>query len=143
MKPQAKKNSASSDIKTVATSAEQMDRVGRRLSVASEIIRSLEKQIAEASLVLITNVERPLPRPIGTKTTVGRSATAGWPVDDAALSRLHFEVSQTDCGCLLRDLNSHNGTIVNGAQCRERWLVDGDMICAGRQAFLFLGNLEH
>jgi pSer/pThr/pTyr-binding forkhead associated (FHA) protein len=37
----------------------------------------------------------------------------------------------------LLDLNSHNGTFVNGHQVRERILREGDLIQAGNSQFFF------
>ena len=142
MKSDHMENGIADGEKTVGTSAEPVDRIGRRLRIVNEILLSLDRQVFEASLVLITSVARATPRAVGKKLVVGRGATADWPVDDAALSRQHFEITQTPAGCLLQDLGSHNGTRVNDANCSKRWLVDGDMICAGKQAFLFLAKME-
>ncbi len=142
MKTDSRNQAVTDDEKTVATSAEPIDRIARRLHVASEILQSLDRQIMEASLIRVTHVARATPQAVGAKLVIGRSDSATWPIDDRSLSRHHFEIVQTPHGCLLRDLKSHNGTRVNDAQCSERWLVDGDMICAGRQAFLFLERME-
>ena len=38
----------------------------------------------------------------------------------------------------MRDLDSRNGTLVNGAAVEEQWLQHGDEIAAGDSSFLFL-----
>lgn len=68
---------------------------------------------------------------------LGRSSTADIQIRDAKLSRRHCEVRATPTGYLLRDLQSRNGTFVNGARVTEARLRDGDRIQAGLTAFLF------
>lgn len=77
---------------------------------------------------------------------VGRApepAGLGFP-EDKLLSRNHFSISITDEGCLLRNLNSKNGTAVNcpGETVRQRLLRDGDLILAGNHIFAFLGQSQ-
>ena len=41
-------------------------------------------------------------------------------------------------GCYLEDLQSTNGTFVNGVKVtNRRMLIDGDVITAGRETFVF------
>ena len=60
--------------------------------------------------------------------------------EDKLLSRAHFSLSLTREGCLLRNLNSKNGTAVNhvGKTVDDRLLRDGDLILAGNHIFAFL-----
>jgi hypothetical protein len=60
--------------------------------------------------------------------------------EDKLLSRKHFSICVTEEGWLLRNLNSKNGTAVNGAEetVREQLLRDGDLILAGNHIFAFL-----
>lgn len=60
--------------------------------------------------------------------------------EDKLLSRKHFSIGRTEEGWLLRNLNSKNGTAVNGAEgtVREQLLRDGDLILAGNHIFAFL-----
>jgi pSer/pThr/pTyr-binding forkhead associated (FHA) protein len=73
---------------------------------------------------------------------VGRapgSSSLAFP-EDRLLSRFHFSISLTDEGCLLRNLNSKNGTAVNraGEVVGDYLLRDGDLILAGNHIFAFL-----
>jgi serine/threonine-protein kinase len=65
---------------------------------------------------------------------VGRSKHAGHclPVKDRHLSRIHFLIEANPPRCLLTDMNSRNGTRVNGARVTTAELRDGDIIRAGR-----------
>ena len=60
--------------------------------------------------------------------------------EDKLLSRKHFSICVTEEGWLLRNLNSKNGTGVNGVEekVRQRLLRDGDLILAGNHIFAFL-----
>ncbi len=56
---------------------------------------------------------------------------------DETMSRLHFEVHQTKQGYLLRDIESMNGTLINGVRVKEAYLTTGAIIRAGRTEMKF------
>lgn len=56
--------------------------------------------------------------------------------DDKLMSSLHFALEQTEKGCRLLDLNSSNGTFLNGARVKEATLANGDEIRAGNTVFI-------
>ncbi len=68
---------------------------------------------------------------------VGRDATADIVIDDAALSRRHFEIVPRGDHYLLTDLNSQNGTWVDGKPAAATQLHHHDCILAGRTLFIF------
>lgn len=47
------------------------------------------------------------------------------------LSRRHLQLESTDNGWVAVDLESTNGTTVNGQKIKRHWLADGDLIVAG------------
>jgi DNA-binding NtrC family response regulator len=51
---------------------------------------------------------------------------------DATVSREHCEIVRDDRGYLLRDLESTNGTLIDGAEIREGYLNPGAVIGVGR-----------
>lgn len=70
------------------------------------------------------------------KTVVGRAASADLPCpQDPAISSHHFAIEIQDNQCLIRDLNSRNGTAVNGQQILIAPLRHGDRILAGKTEF--------
>lgn len=73
----------------------------------------------------------------GTARTLGRNRTADFIVDAALLSRVHcrFEVSDDDRLSVV-DLDSTNGTFVNGRRVRHAMLVAGDHLTLGRLELL-------
>lgn len=69
---------------------------------------------------------------------VGREKPSDLVMPDPKLSRRHFAVKLEGGEAVIEDLGSHNGTWVNGEKTRRRGLLDGDIIEAGGQVFLFL-----
>jgi Nif-specific regulatory protein len=81
--------------------------------------------------------ESTIPLPEG-EITIGREASNGIAVADPSVSRKHCTVSWHDGKFRVRDLESRNGTLVNGTAIGEQWLEHGDEIAAGDSSFLFL-----
>ena len=69
---------------------------------------------------------------------VGRSEICNIFFDDDRLSKQHFVIEVNKMGCYIEDLESTNGTFVNGVKMtNRRLLLDGDVITAGREKFIF------
>lgn len=69
---------------------------------------------------------------------VGRSNICNIYFDDDRLSKQHFVVEVNKMGCYIEDLESTNGTYVNGVKiASRRMLLDGDVITAGREKIVF------
>lgn len=69
---------------------------------------------------------------------VGRSDICNIYFDDDRLSKQHFVIEVTKMGCYIEDLESTNGTYVNGVRMtNRRLLLDGDIITAGREKIVF------
>ncbi len=68
---------------------------------------------------------------------VGRSGQAQVSIKDDGLSRQHFVIVRDGDDYLLKDLNSRNGTWVDGRRVFAEKLHDNDRIVAGRTEFLF------
>lgn len=92
-----------------------------------------------AMLQVVTGSEagRQLVLQAGQRLNVGRSAQADFPVtSDQCMSSRHFAIEATDHGCMLHDLQSRNGTLLNGAPVQVANLADGDQIHAGDTTFV-------
>jgi pSer/pThr/pTyr-binding forkhead associated (FHA) protein len=70
------------------------------------------------------------------KLTLGRKG-ADLEIEDKSISRHHCELSRRPDGWWLKDLESTNGTFVNGEKVEERKLSHLDEIRVGRTAILF------
>ena len=69
--------------------------------------------------------------------TIGRLPECDVVVSDPAVSRRHAEIRRRDGTFVVVDLDSTNGTRVNGAGVRDRVLNDGDEIRVGSVALRF------
>jgi pSer/pThr/pTyr-binding forkhead associated (FHA) protein len=70
--------------------------------------------------------------PEGAVKTIGRSTGAEFMVDAALVSRLHCQVSAKAGALHVKDLESTNGTFVNGKRVTSAELRDGDRLSVGR-----------
>lgn len=70
-------------------------------------------------------------------TTFGRDDQAEVMIDDRGLSRIHFEIAFNGEIAAIRDLESTNGTFVDGNRVNELVLRQGSVITAGRTEFSF------
>ncbi|HEY5911208.1 MAG TPA: FHA domain-containing protein [Verrucomicrobiae bacterium] len=69
---------------------------------------------------------------------VGRGELADIRVEDQSLSRQHFVIVREGESCLVEDLNSRNGTWVQGKRVLVARLHHNDRILAGRTWFVFV-----
>ncbi len=82
-----------------------------------------------------------IPLPDG-EATLGRDPTNLVAVVDPSVSRKHCLLRREDNRYQIKDLDSRNGTLVNGAPVKEQWLRHGDEIATGDSVFLFLTEEE-
>jgi pSer/pThr/pTyr-binding forkhead associated (FHA) protein len=68
---------------------------------------------------------------------IGRLPESAVMINDPNASRRHAEIRRVGNDVVVVDLNSTNGTRVNGATVRERKLVDGDQIVIGTTVLRF------
>jgi pSer/pThr/pTyr-binding forkhead associated (FHA) protein len=68
---------------------------------------------------------------------VGRSGQARVSIEDEGLSRRHFLIRRDGGDYVIKDLNSRNGTWVDGQRVFAEKLHHNDHILAGRTRFLF------
>ena len=77
------------------------------------------------------------------EVTLGRALEADVRINDSRASRLHARINvernadQSSVRCIIRDLGSTNGTLINGQPLTEAVLNEGDKISIGDQLFRF------
>ena len=69
---------------------------------------------------------------------IGRETAATLCLPEGAISRRHFQIERNGDEFILTDLDSLNGTFVNGVPIKRRALQHGDRIAIGNSHFLFL-----
>jgi Nif-specific regulatory protein len=72
------------------------------------------------------------------EATLGREASNAIAIPDPSVSRKHSLFRREDNRFQVQDLESRNGTLVNGVAVKEQWLRHGDEIAIGDSVFLFL-----
>ncbi len=73
----------------------------------------------------------------GKAVTLGRSKECTVYLDDSMLSRKHCEVRYQGGKFVLVDLQSKNGTHVNGVQIGTHELKEGDLVSIGNVTLLY------
>jgi pSer/pThr/pTyr-binding forkhead associated (FHA) protein len=87
------------------------------------ILKTITEDLPEKTFRILTGGIR----------TIGRSTGADFIVDAALVSRVHCRLSALPTGELeVRDLDSTNGTFVNGARVATARLSSGDRLKVGR-----------
>jgi pSer/pThr/pTyr-binding forkhead associated (FHA) protein len=72
-----------------------------------------------------------------TPVTIGREEGNSIQLNDERVSRYHIKIQEDNQRLVLTDLESTNGTKVNGEDIQLRILRHGDMIAVGRSVLLF------
>jgi len=69
---------------------------------------------------------------------LGRDPASGLAISDPSVSRRHCVISRQDSAVSVRDLDSRNGTQVNGDSVKDQSLAHGDQLTIGDSVFVFL-----
>ena len=79
----------------------------------------------------------------GDVRTIGRATGADFIVDAPLVSRVHCRLTAlADGGLEVRDLDSTNGTFVNGERVQSGRLASGDRLGVGRVELLALRDAD-
>lgn len=72
--------------------------------------------------------------------TIGRRPTNTIVIDNLAISGVHAKIEARDTHFMITDLNSKNGTFVNGRRVQEQRLQHKDVITVGKHHLVFDGR---
>jgi transcriptional regulator with GAF, ATPase, and Fis domain len=75
---------------------------------------------------------------LASEVSIGRDSSNLLSISDLSLSRRHCVLVRGDNGYSIRDLDSRNGTLVNGVVIKEAHLNHGDQISVGDSMFVLL-----
>lgn len=78
----------------------------------------------------------------GERLTIGRDASCHYVIADRSVSKHHAELERLEDGWLIHDLQSRNGTRINGWRVPEQRLRAGDTVELGATAFVFVPGDE-
>ncbi len=92
------------------------------------------------TLVLVADGKETRYELAGRPVVVGRSVECDVQVSEERASRRHFQVEPTERGWVLRDLDSSNGTALNGYGISQALLTPGDVVELGGVEFRFEGD---
>ena len=75
--------------------------------------------------------------------TVGRATGADFIIDEPLVSRVHCRLTALESGALeVRDLDSTNGTFINGERVESGTLASGDHLGVGRVQLVALRDAD-
>src|SRR5450631_3531187 len=74
----------------------------------------------------------------GNEISLGRDSSNAVAISDVSLSRRHCLLAREGDRFTIRDLDSRNGTLVNGVAVKESPLQHGDQVSVGDSVFIFL-----
>src|ERR1700730_17649155 len=72
------------------------------------------------------------------QVSIGRESASGGCLSHSSVSRRHCLIKRSGNECVICDLDSYNGTFVNGVPVKEQALMHADQIKIGSIALLFL-----
>jgi type II secretory pathway predicted ATPase ExeA len=77
------------------------------------------------------------------RVMIGRDADNDIPLKADYVSRHHAQVTVEQGACWITDLNSTNGTFVNGRRVKKRILRDGDVMQIGHHRLTYVNPNKH
>src|SRR5262245_42775660 len=72
---------------------------------------------------------------VGQTYVVGRTVTSDIAIFDFTISRQHAEIEVNPTTITVKDLESANGTFINGVRITQGMLAIGDSVTFGKKAF--------
>ena len=103
------------------------------MSTDTEILRTVVERTSEQTFRILA----------GSIRTIGRSPGADFIVDAPLVSRVHCRLTALATGELeVLDLDSTNGTFINGERIVSRRLSSGDRLGVGRMELIALRDAD-
>jgi chromosome segregation ATPase len=94
----------------------------------------------QAHLLTRTDKDTGIVHLLGRHTTIGRTPDNDVHIDAEFISRHHAVALRSGAKTVIEDLNSTNGTYVNGQRVNRRTLKDGDLVTLGKTEFRYSIN---
>ena len=77
------------------------------------------------------------------RTTIGRKAVNDVQIEDTFLSGEHAVITQIGSDCILEDLDSTNGTVVNGKPVKRHLLKSNEVLEFGDYKLNFVDDADY
>ncbi len=74
--------------------------------------------------------------------SIGRARDNDIVIENLAVSRNHARIRRQDGSFVLTDLNSANGTYVNGSRINKSEVKDGDLVTVGKHTLVFVMDAD-
>jgi multidrug efflux pump subunit AcrA (membrane-fusion protein) len=136
----------------------QLDKVNSSLNERNSLIERFETEMQSSSQVLgsiqhnlqhlgdveptrmlvRTQGETGIVHMLSRRTTLGRTPDNDIRIDEDFISRHHAVLLLSGITTIVEDLNSTNGTYVNGEPVNRRTLKEGDLVTLGKTEFRFV-----
>ncbi len=108
------------------------------VAMLGNIQQNLEHLGAEEQAHLLTRTDgEKVVHLLGRRTTLGRTPDNDVRIDAEFISRHHAVALRAGAKTVIEDLNSTNGTYVNGQRVNRRTLKDGDVVTLGKTDFRY------
>jgi FHA domain-containing protein len=130
-------SAASGTFRVEATVVEGMDEQAEQAGPHTALLQMSTEHDAE--LVVVGSKRRPYPL-AKDALSIGRLDSCDIVLSDTGVSRKHAEVRREGDEWVIVDLNSTNGTIVNGTAVRRHRLAEGDRIEVGETTIEYHGS---
>jgi len=99
--------------------------------------------VKEHPLVLVSLANPAQKFKLGKATNViGRNSSCDIPIPDTSISRQHCILQLTERGLHVKDLNTVNGTKINGVPMKEGYINIGDKLMVGHLSFVLEKDAE-
>ena len=109
-----------------------MKKITYTVGRSEKLLKSLEKNVGNATYSALSAALRKK------DVLIGRGSNADIQIALDTVSSEHARIHLTSQGWALSDLNSHNGTKLNGRYITQPQLIfDEDMITFGERVFIF------
>ncbi len=76
------------------------------------------------------------------RVTVGRRPNNDIHIENLSVSGYHAVILRTEEGCVVEDLNSTNGTLVNDTPVKRHVLQEGDVLLIGKHELVYSTHTE-
>jgi transcriptional regulator with GAF, ATPase, and Fis domain len=105
--------------------------------ISTQTLQEKNSQEIPEAFLLVSRKGNGWGREIGEFLTLGRNPGCQYSLSDPSVSGRHARIERKENGYFLRDLQSRNGTYLNGVKVLEAFLAEGDRIQIGKTQLKF------